>query len=471
MKKGIIVLLIAVLVAGFAFADGKAGEAKFTGSATISYDYDLDSKNTGINNASAMKYNFTFEFNSAAGESKGEGKLYAEIAAEAKLELVAKNAKATGELTPKATLKIKKANIVAGDITIDILGPKGFYSFASFYAANADGDPAEDVANEDTLTVLGLNKHGLRVLYKDFEVSFAFYHTEVAAVDAKAPTKATSAPYFMTAAAYAKKAEGVNVQTIAVVPGGRIVVDLNGKVASGASDSTKLYTGLQTPAFKLADGLTLTAGANLFLYFDSYTTVGGGFAVDYAPEDSKISASFGFDTEALIVKDADDVVLPIEISASAGYDFIKAYAYFATLNKFDSTFDFLAAKVEADYAVNDQLSVGGYAEILWLEIIGEGSPEFRFGANVAYTADKFGLEAGVDAWLQKVGDEYKLAGNTYFDGEDYPGLGLWVDVYSKAIIDNATVGIKWTGSDFTVKDADDKLAQLGSISAYATVAF
>ena len=164
MKKVIIVLLVAVLVAGFAFADGNAGDSKFTGSATISYDYDLDTKDTGIVNANALKYNFTFEFNSAEGGSQGSGNLYAEIAATAKLELVAKNAKATGELTPKATLKLTKANIIAGDITIDILGPKGFYSFASFYAVNADGDPAEYRANEDTLCDLVLGKHGFRVL-------------------------------------------------------------------------------------------------------------------------------------------------------------------------------------------------------------------------------------------------------------------------------------------------------------------
>ena len=48
MKKGIIVLLIAVLVAGFAFADGKAGDVTFTGNAKISYDYDLDKKDTGF---------------------------------------------------------------------------------------------------------------------------------------------------------------------------------------------------------------------------------------------------------------------------------------------------------------------------------------------------------------------------------------------------------------------------------------
>ena len=449
MKKGIIVLLIAVLVAGFAFADGTAGEAKFTGSATISYDYNLDTKDTGIVNANALKYNFTFEFNSAKGESAGSGNLYAEIAATAKLELVAKNTKATGELTPKATLKLTKANIIAGDITIDILGPKGFYSFASFYAENADGDPARDVADDDTLSALGLNKHGFRVLYKDFEVSFAFWH-------AGETTKKVYAGH-----AYYLDPDDGKIKDAAVPA--TVTVDAN----------TKLYAGFKTPAFALADGLTLRAGGNFYLFAtDDATNVitGGGLAIDYAPEDSKVSASFGYDAEAVIIDGADEVVLPMEFSASATYDFVSAYVYFCTLDKFDSTFDFLAAKVEADYAVNDALSVGGYAEILWVELIGEGDPEFRFGANATYKAEKFKVAGGVDAWLQKIGDDYKFAGDTYFDDEDYPGLGLWVDLSSTAVIDNATVGIKWVDSDFA-KNADDEATALGKISAYCTVAF
>ncbi|MBR4426642.1 MAG: hypothetical protein IKS77_02990, partial [Spirochaetales bacterium] len=297
-------------------------------------------------------------------------------------------------------------------------------------------------------------------------------HTEKAGAAAKAATKATSAPYFIATAAYAKKHEGVDVQTIADVLGGKVVVDLDGKVAAAGSKTTQLYAGFKTPDFALADGLTLTAGGNFYFEKeedaeDAFIIVGGGAAVDYAPEDSKISASFGADIEAGI--EGDDSIVPMEFSASAGYDFVSAYLYFVTLNKFEENTMFLAAKVEADYAVNDALSVGGYAEVLYFIIEGL-KPDFRFGANATYKADSFKLAAGVDAWLQYNGDEYKLQGDTYFDGDDYPGLGLWVDLSSTAVIDNATVGIKWTGSDFA-PNAKDEATALGKITAYAKVAF
>ena len=56
MKKGIIVLLIAVLVAGFAFA------GKLTGDATIKFDTDLKAKTWGFANTQSWKYTFSFEF-------------------------------------------------------------------------------------------------------------------------------------------------------------------------------------------------------------------------------------------------------------------------------------------------------------------------------------------------------------------------------------------------------------------------
>ncbi|MBO4392996.1 MAG: hypothetical protein J5800_01520, partial [Spirochaetales bacterium] len=79
MKKGIIVLLIAVLVAGVAFA----ADATFTGNAKIGYEVNLDGKNHGIFNSQGMEFSVKFEFATAEGGSTGEGKLYAEIAAEA----------------------------------------------------------------------------------------------------------------------------------------------------------------------------------------------------------------------------------------------------------------------------------------------------------------------------------------------------------------------------------------------------
>ena len=56
MKKGIIVLLIAVLISGFAFA------GTFKGSAGIEFGVDLDTHVWGFANPKTGKYTFKFEF-------------------------------------------------------------------------------------------------------------------------------------------------------------------------------------------------------------------------------------------------------------------------------------------------------------------------------------------------------------------------------------------------------------------------
>jgi len=422
MKKGIIVLLIAVLVAGFAFADGTAGDVTFTGSATISYDVDLDYKDHGINNDKAMSYSFTFSFNSAAGSSKGEGKVYAEIEGSAKLELVADEVGATGNLTPKATLAISKANIIAGDVTINILGPKGFYSFAEFYGSKDLDD--EMIDRDDTLAEVGLANHGLTVTYKDYEASFAFYHHD--------------------------------------------------EILGGLNNN--LYFGLKTPAYKLVDGLTLQAGGNF--YFNSVgdtkaIITGGGFKAAYAPEGAKYSANLAFDAEAILV-DGELIILPIDISASAKYDFLTADVYFITLDRFDTDLiNFLGARVKADKKVNDQLTVGGYAEVLLYIVAGETDPVLRFGANATYTAEKFTLTGSVSARIEKDAEgTFALTDGEYpptDDGDFDPGLGIEVEVSSKAVINNATVGLKWADSDFA--KVGDEFESLGRISAYITVEF
>ncbi len=450
MKKSIIVLLIAVLVAGFAFADGTASEVTFTGNAKISYDYDLDKKDTGFVNANGTTFSFTFKFAAGEGASTGEGKLYAEIAATADLYIEYDENDTDGIVLDA---EISKANIVAGDITIDILGPKGLYSFAEFYASKDYDD--DKLAGEDAslaLKDLGLKNRGFRVLYKDFEVSFAFWHA-------------------------GEKSEKKVVDHLYVLdPDTGLIKDTGAKVTVVTPANTKLYAGLKTPAFALADGMTLTAGANFFMAKadeddDALMFIGGGFKYAFAPTDSKFSASLA--TDALAIVYGDDSILPIDISAQVKYDFITADVYFFTLDKFDKDgFNLLAAKVSADYKVNDSVKVGGYAEIIWEEIFGEDvKPEFRFGANATYTADKFTAKVGVDAWLQPTGEDgaYEFKGDTYFDDKAKPGLGVTAEISSKAVIDNATVGLKWSGSDFAKKG--DDVTALGKLSAYVTVEF
>ena len=88
MKKGIIVLLIAVLVSGFAFAD-LVTPGKITGSAGIEFSVDLNDKDSnahawGFANPRTAKYSFKFEFDSAKvaiGEDH-QTDIWAELAAE-----------------------------------------------------------------------------------------------------------------------------------------------------------------------------------------------------------------------------------------------------------------------------------------------------------------------------------------------------------------------------------------------------
>ena len=85
MKKGIIVLLIAVLVSGFAFA-------KLSGSAGVIYNADFEGKSFVTTNAKSL--DFSFEFASETIEVAGDEDVHVEVAASAKFIL--------GELNPSA---------------------------------------------------------------------------------------------------------------------------------------------------------------------------------------------------------------------------------------------------------------------------------------------------------------------------------------------------------------------------------
>ena len=81
MKKGIIVLLIAVLVAGFAFAD----VTKFAGSAQVDYVFGLDKgAEFGFKNSTSTTFKFDFEFATAdVDKAEHQTDFWAEIGASA----------------------------------------------------------------------------------------------------------------------------------------------------------------------------------------------------------------------------------------------------------------------------------------------------------------------------------------------------------------------------------------------------
>ena len=430
MKKGIIVLLIAVLAVGFAFAD-------FSGSASIGFDFDLSSKENGLYNDQAMKYSFTFDIDKATGESKGEGDLYAEISATADFVIKANGVKATGDVNPAVTLKITKANIVFKDITINILGPAGAYDYAKSYWTNKLGKSIRDYANN-----YKPGAPGFVASYKGFSLSFAYRHVVYDADPG-------STTWYLDPEDGAIKAD--------IVP------------PTPAGKTTTLYTGLETKAFELADGLTAQAAANFKMVKqddnDADLRAGGGAKVVYKNDDMKLNVTFAADAEY------NNEKLPIDISLAAKYDFVSANVYFGTSDKFAEDTMTLGAKVAASYTIDEKITVGGYAETR--EVFLQEHPWLSFGANLGYEAEKFSAYANaVVSMKYSAADEaYKLDANTDTNGAKYAGLGLECGVSTDALISNCTVALDWTGSDFSKKNADGDLTKLGVVAVSATVAF
>ena len=145
MKKGIIVLLIAVLVSGFAFAG-------FSGYAGLQLNADLDGKVYGFANKTSAS--FTFEFAADTKEITGE-KLYGELKATAKAIVDKLNGgDADGKIIGiystfddnntkyglGLVIDIDTAKIVGDGWYVDILGVKSAYDYAKAAVATAYQD-------------------------------------------------------------------------------------------------------------------------------------------------------------------------------------------------------------------------------------------------------------------------------------------------------------------------------------------
>ena len=236
MKKGIIVLLIAVLVSGFAFA------GTFKGSAGIEFGVNLDTHEWGFANPKTGKYSFKFEFDStkvAIGEDH-QTDVWAELAAEASAWVSLSNAAlaSNADVQPKYTAKITKANIHVGEITFGILNSGTAVNYAaSYYDDDEDGNPDYDFLGGESRLAPGFT-----VEYKGWYGGFG--------------------------------AQG------------------NWRAEDNADDNERLIWGHgKTQSFELADGLTAEAGGYAVISPDKY--IGGGLKVDYAAD--KLSAGIAGD--------------------------------------------------------------------------------------------------------------------------------------------------------------------------------
>jgi len=406
MKKISAVLLILALVGGALFAS-------FTGSAGVSFGFDLDAETYGFANPKKLEAEVTFL--ERIGSAKGEGDIYAEINAELALAFVydADFDWTESESFLDLTAKITEAKIKGDNWYVSVLGALGAPNFAK--------------------TAIELNV-------------------------------ATGASLLDLSAALA--APGVEIG----YAGYSLSLGVDGKYTEG-SESYKFLVSARTPDYEIADGVTAKAGAAVLLEnknFKGAVSVAGGFANDDL--DVSLAADLVMDKP-----DAQDLVFDAEVALAAAYDFLTADVYFATkamaaLNQVaPPTYvkpNILSVKLGADiegfditvkgldlinqqdlsasvgYAITDEFSVavrGGYHV---------KDEEWTAGAGVKYTHDMFVAELNADV----VGDE------------EVKGLELDAGVSSKTLVDGATLSLGYANENILAK-------KKGAITAKATIEF
>ena len=502
MKKGIIVLLITVLAAGMAFAG-------VTGKAATQFTFNLDEgKGYGFGDANPqeMKYTFSFQIDAATvDKADHQTDIWAEIGAEAKASIATKNAKEKGDLTAKIdTLKLTKANIHINDITIDILGPQGFFDYASSFTTTKYGSytgPCFDMTSDHPLFGTAVDAGGVNVLYDGYTFAFAFNNKVTNAVDA-VPSSNGEFKWF--------KAGDDTTGYVAVTPavtanGYTLYVKANDvKDPIPAKENMVLYVGAETKAYELAEGATLQAAANFNLNRDMKTEknvfdISGSINADY--EADKLAAGFAVDGRLNIAKDETKKVA-MDVLANAKYDIVNGAVYFGTdnLGKEGAKY-LLEAKVGADIPVAEEivLKVAGEVDGLHLDEKADAFKNAAYKASVGTSVDKLtvGAEFGwnvplnADAKGNPKDPGMKIAANASYalevatikgsvsanfipsaDKVSFYAVRPAVSVESGAIIENCTLSLGWSGASFEADDfASLKTASNGKIVAAATIEF
>jgi len=133
MKKGIIVLLIAVLVSGFAFAS-------LTGNAGIIYEAAFDKDNFAFITENKKSLSFSFTFASESVEIAGDEDVHVEVAASAKFILGSRVDGGKGIFIDDGTvdegngigavIKLDTAKIVGKNWYVDVTGTQDAYDYA-----------------------------------------------------------------------------------------------------------------------------------------------------------------------------------------------------------------------------------------------------------------------------------------------------------------------------------------------------
>ena len=448
MKKVIIVLLITVLVAGFAFA------GTFKGSAGIEFSVDLNDHESadhawGFKNTTVGKYSFKFEFDStkvAIGEDH-QTDVWAELAAEASAWVSLSNAAlaSNANLQPKYTAKITKANIHVGEITFGILNAGHSADFAwSYYDDDHDGNPDNDI-----LPIAGTElANGFTVNYKDWNGGFGAngnwgaedtHDDNIYAIYAHVETpdfKFADDQVTVAGGAYAFVTDKEN--TDSTVFGGAVKAGYAADKLSASVASDLAYIGA-------AEKFAFEASANVtydFVALDIYAAPGAFFPYytddDPLKLDAMVSAAYTFDL-------SDDIALEVTGYVDVRDILIKELALYAGSTQ--------ATAVDAfTFALSEDVAVFNLADkdddvITTLDI----------AAKVTYTHEKF------TAYV-------KLTPSFIFDKDDntdtFYAFGLEAGISSDAIVEGAVLALTYKRVDLI-----DFSANRGLITASCTINF
>lgn len=447
MKKSIIIILIALIVAGFAFA------GKLTGSAGLRFDVALDKNDDGFKtwsfvNAASWQYSFDFEVDTTAVEvGEHQTNLWAELAINGSATFgLNKAADGAGVFHGEYEVNLTKAEIHYGeDLIIGLLKVDKGVDYAKSYAKNADGSAKYNTVKDDHQAI-----GGFTVKYKDWYGGF-------------------------------------------------------GAQGTWANDENKytFYGHARTPEFKFAeDQVKVQAGgygayANNADVLARATYLGGGVKAAY--EADSLTADVGFDAMY------DDGAFMYEAAANAKYNVndkcsvtLNVYAtpgkLIPLLNAYagdDADKLKLDAKLSSGYTFeideNTEVGVTGYVEVTDALIDGREitisatesakllekkalelslTETYKIYAktldlilSAKYTAAKFVATA-------KISPSFQFANK---DADALTKLAFECEIYSDAVIENARIGLKYYGADFV--KAGDSIKKVGTISAYATISF
>ena len=453
MKKGIIVLLIAVLVAGVAFA----GTLK--GSAGLSFKVDLDEKTWGFSNDKAWQYSFDFEFDTTkveVGEHKTD--LWAELAIEGSATTgLNKAADAEGEFHGAYAVKLTKAEIHYGEnLVFGLLNSGAAADYAQHYSVKVGGALASAVKGPGAAYLPGFT-----VKYKDITGGFgakgqwddndSFYnlfgHVEVP-VKINDELTVAGAAYFAlsnqplvggdwanrTVIGGAAKA-GYKAEKIS----GNVGADLQFNKPNVENEDGKfLFEVAADGAYKLNDKDTVSLNV--------YATPGRIFPVA--------------DTAALYVGDYEKS-LKLDAKAAAGYTIKSEENMEIGVSGYVEVTDALIDKREITVSATETVKLleKKALALTFSETYKIFAKTLKLTAKAEYTAEKF------VAWVEakdisfKFGDEVKVT-----------AIKIEAGIKSTKIIENAEIGLKYTGADFA-KNAADEITKKGAVTAYVTIAF